>query len=527
MQKLLSVMLVDDEIMALNHLKKLIDWESDGFRIVASETNPQKAFEIYQKLKPRIIFVDVQMPIMNGLDLSRDIINLGFPVKIVILTSYKDFQYAKKSIEIGVSGYLVKHELNNDNLLKELNKLKNELSEEEEKEKIVRQRLLRLIVFGNSPPEFKDKRIINKSLSYEVGALLFLFCRVDTPFPVIESAVGRDTSENVNLRKIVEQSNLETFIDVISLNPGEVVLVKYLDSHEPFEISENTIINIISEINRQVEKLNLTVSVCSLIRTNNIVDFLNLYSTAENVFKHNVFSGRNKIYDLEELNLEVNQGSVEWMEGPLRQIEKSLFQLDSGGLRTELSNLFNKISEPPWNLILLKHVCNKLEELLDKMLKNHNLMSFPKNREGEKLMVRAKQLFSIEEISVWFEDLFSYSIKMVKDEQKTQYSKLVLHALDFIHKNYQEDWAIEDIADKLDISEVYLRKKFKTETGFTVLNYLTEIRMKEAKFLLESEDYKIFEIAKMVGYNTSQYFSKVFRKHTGVSPADYVKMLED
>ncbi|MCD6397413.1 MAG: response regulator, partial [Spirochaetaceae bacterium] len=180
MQQSLKVMLVDDEVMALNNLKNMIDWEQAGFRIVAAETNPRKAFESFKKLRPRIVLVDIQMPIMNGLELSREILSLNLPVKIVILTSYKDFQYAKRAIEVGISNYLVKHELNGKILILELDRLKVELINDENNEEIIRHRLLRSLIDNTFSSKFKIEKIINRYVNFEIDKLLFLFCRIDT-----------------------------------------------------------------------------------------------------------------------------------------------------------------------------------------------------------------------------------------------------------------------------------------------------------------------------------------------------------
>ncbi len=137
MQLPLKVMLVDDEVMALNNMKRIMDWNKAGCSIVASETNPQKALDLFKKLRPQIVFVDIKMPIMTGLELSRKMFLTGIPVKIVILTSFKDFEYARKSIEIGVFDYLVKHEINEENLLEKIESLKAELQADEDKEKLL------------------------------------------------------------------------------------------------------------------------------------------------------------------------------------------------------------------------------------------------------------------------------------------------------------------------------------------------------------------------------------------------------
>jgi len=521
MKQPVSVMIVDDEIMALNHLKNLVDWEGLGFKLVASETNPRKALESFYGQKPRIVFVDVQMPVMNGLDLSSRILSSGIPVKVVVLTSYKDFQYAKKSIEIGVAGYLVKHELNNESLINELIKLKTELLDEEKRERIIRQRLIRFIICGTPPPEFEGSKISNKYLSYEVRALFFIFFRVDTPFQI----TGEETDENIkdktDLRKAIEQSDPGVYADIISLSSGDSVIVTYLGNYDQRDSRPKDVSRIFAEIHRQVEKQNKTVSACSIVRENKLDELLDLYSEVQNVFTHNVFTGRSEIYHIDELSLKKEMAVNEEIDDYLIRIEKISDQLDIEQTVIILDELFTYLSVPPWSIAALRHVCIELMAISDKLLRKNQVLSPYQSEEGKALSDRSEKLFNIEDISAWFVDTFRYSIKLIQENQGHRYSKKVLLALEYIHSHYQEDWAVEEIADNLNISEVYLRKIFKSETGSTIVNYLTEYRMKKAQYLLDTGEYKIYEIAKMVGYKTSQYFSKVFRKYTGKNPVDY------
>ena len=120
---LLKVMIVDDEILAINHMKNLIQWEGYGFEIAAESTNPVKAIDLYKKVLPDILIVDIRMPAMDGLEFSRRTLAMNHKVKVILLTSYKDFEYAKQALEMGISNYFLKHELHADTLVVELEKI--------------------------------------------------------------------------------------------------------------------------------------------------------------------------------------------------------------------------------------------------------------------------------------------------------------------------------------------------------------------------------------------------------------------
>jgi two-component system response regulator YesN len=103
------------------------------------------------------------------------------------------------------------------------------------------------------------------------------------------------------------------------------------------------------------------------------------------------------------------------------------------------------------------------------------------------------------------------------------YSRKVIQALEYIRKNFSEDVGAQQIADHIGISRDHMRHLFKEETGQTVLDALTAIRVDQSKKMLDEGKYKIYEIAELVGYRNSQYFSQVFRKSTGMTPLEYVE----
>ncbi|HEY8464018.1 MAG TPA: response regulator [Bacillota bacterium] len=125
------------------------------------------------------------------------------------------------------------------------------------------------------------------------------------------------------------------------------------------------------------------------------------------------------------------------------------------------------------------------------------------------------RLESLEENKLVF---FKEYLSTNDTDGKTDY---IARAIQYIHNHYTEDLAIKDVADFLHLSEGYLSKLFKNETGYTFVDYLTNYRMKKACKLLTVPTVKIYEIAEQVGYKDQRYFSMLFKKVTGMTPKEF------
>lgn len=123
-------MLVDDEPMVVQDTLSLLDWEGEGFTVVGTATNGRAAWELYREKRPQIVIADICMPVMDGLGLAEKIMQAGDEVVVLLLTSHENFQYAQSAMHLGVSRYLLKHELDSVLLLRELNQAREQLQKQ-------------------------------------------------------------------------------------------------------------------------------------------------------------------------------------------------------------------------------------------------------------------------------------------------------------------------------------------------------------------------------------------------------------
>ena len=126
-----KVLLVDDEEEVRNAIEQRISWEELGFEVIGKAQNGVKAMEIAEKLQPDVVITDIKMPYMNGLELARNLKEENPGVRILILTGFDEFEYAKEAVHLEIEEYILKP-VNANELSECLKRLKNVLDKERE-----------------------------------------------------------------------------------------------------------------------------------------------------------------------------------------------------------------------------------------------------------------------------------------------------------------------------------------------------------------------------------------------------------
>ncbi|NRY49351.1 response regulator [Clostridium beijerinckii] len=137
MDNIIKVMIIDDEHLIRDLIKNCIDWNEIGMEIVAEASNAVEGLNLINKEKPDIILTDINMPVTDGLDMSKSILERYPDIKVIVITGYNEFEYAKRSIKIGVNDFILKP-IDEDELRNSVLKLKDEIQDEYLKKKNIR-----------------------------------------------------------------------------------------------------------------------------------------------------------------------------------------------------------------------------------------------------------------------------------------------------------------------------------------------------------------------------------------------------
>lgn len=522
MQKI-KVMIVDDEILAVEDLRDLIPWEKLGYEISALTTDSEEALKLFNLMRPEIVILDIVMPVMNGLELSKKILDIDPAVKIILLTSYSEFEYAKQAIELGVFNYILKREVNEENLLKLIQKAKEELYEQKINKNYSRKQFLTNVL--QDKVQLKDK---NGIFSFYDDAKndyisIFLIAR-DTPFPVIDDLRINNNElpdiEDIMINEICYTSNIK-YLDSVVVDQSHLVI---FFKHNAF-FSEKRRNDEFYKIALQIKKKykELAKSTISIILSHAQKGYEGIheeYTNAVNLFKHMVFFGKDKYLVSEEAVFKKHNEMLKLEE----IIDKIYFAVKKGDLTKileQINKIFYNIMNFGWDINALKRACHELVFILEHYRNDNGMISLYELLSYNK--IDTEMWYYIEDIKMWFIDQFKKAISNCSDIQDLRYSPKIQKAIDFINKNYSKPITSKDICSWLGISEFYLSRLFKKETGLTLTEYLTNYRIEVSKTLLSSGKYKIYEIAEMVGYKNSQYFSHVFKKITGKNPLNYIR----
>ncbi|AWK50186.1 DNA-binding response regulator [Clostridium beijerinckii] len=163
MDDIIKVMIIDDEYLIRNLIKNCIDWNQIGMDIIAEASNAVEGLNLINKNKPDIILTDINMPITDGLDMSKSILEKYPDIKVIVITGYDEFEYAKRSIKIGVSDFLLKP-IDEEELENSVLKLKKEILAEHLKKEEYKNIKEKMVTFNNiinfsDSPQNEDKAL--------------------------------------------------------------------------------------------------------------------------------------------------------------------------------------------------------------------------------------------------------------------------------------------------------------------------------------------------------------------------------
>ncbi|MCM8710735.1 response regulator [Clostridium sp. SYSU_GA19001] len=501
-----SVLLVDDEILELETLRDYVDWNSLGVQVVATARNGKEALEKACKYKPDIIITDIKMPIMDGIEFTKGLRKQNINSKIIFLTGYDDFTYAKNALKVNAIDYILKPV--------DMNELKD--------------------VILKAKKDLEKDKLSAHSLKVFIQNCFYKLLHEDEPSKIVSiiSDIKTDSSHDfasfsyyvININSKQKVLNLiENFIysfdehaQLIEENCTCTIIIR-TDKHHTSSLEE-----FISFL-----KYKLDINQCfnaSIIYS----DFKSTLTELANTFNSLIYARENVFYlgknSIIKASKNFNKKTTEYSTPSIdKELSSAIFSYDKGIVYKVINEYIKLLTDKKYpKASVIQSVYNLLVFIWDNFLIQNPEISkthASKNELWEKLSI-------CEDINDVKLIIFDYTEKIVdylliKKKDKNQY--VVDKIFNFIDKNYHKPITIDDIAKEVYLSSNYIRSIFKEKTGETILEYLTNYRLKKASELLKNKSLKVHDISNMVGYENVSYFCTIFAKKFGASPNDYRK----
>lgn len=504
-----KVMIVDDEQKALDRLRGMVDFSSHGFEIVCEARSGTEGLENFAIHRPDLVITDIVMPGMSGLAMAEKILQQYGDCIFLLLSSYDDFEYAQQAISLGVFSYILKHKLNGSSLSGELTKAANTLVEflgrcEQTRWEEFFQISLNHKSYTSQQLQSAFENLLTFSFPAESNRAFAFSLSFDAPVDIQEYW---KQSKFMKSWIHAQQQELDVQADLLSLyNHGATMLLILPITNSRSKV-EQILLDVCLNINILCEQLfarNVCIGVSPSIPA--ITDIPVSFKQAEYALTARFFKPSNYVFFYNRLGMN-DQSCPKQRELTLTALQDALSSRDYDAAHRCLDTLFLELHALMSDMEKYNEDIAQVAELFYRYL-HLGVAAF------------YQQVSHCGNIN---EALTAITRLLENYRSQSRYSPKVQVILEYIHDNISENLSLNDIADQVGMSRVYVCQMFKKEMGISFKSYLMEQRIKMAEEMLKTRKYKTYEVAEMVGYQTLQHFSNSFKKVTGRSPGQYIR----
>jgi len=537
---MLKVMIVDDEFYFREALKISIPWNEIGLDICGEAKNGKDALEKVEILNPDIIIADINMSIMDGLEFIKRIKEKGINSKIVIITGYSEFDYARQAVQLGVYNYLLKpvneEELTNtlldvkkviekeSNIKVEIDKLKRQVRDSLP---MLKDKFLNELLQGNLIRKDNEtlKKIeylnINNNSKYYQVVTIELDYEESMNWDNEDKQLWKFAVSNIANEILAEQFTFDMCYD----NDDRICIIIGANGRESKDDFEHLLEDKLEYLKETVYKyLKFTITIGVGCAKDTLFDIATSYKESIVSLKNKLTVGNNRVItygSVSDSEIKINLFTVEHRSQLLMNMRIG----DNDEVLNLINQVFKEMRERNIHHEILFVVCVEmvsvcLEFIIEMGLSFKDIL--PNNQFNIIEEIQSKR--SIDEIERWIKDIFLNILETIKRKRSSKASKLVEEVKCYISENYyKEELNVDEIAKHLFVNYAHLCFVFKRDTGTTINEYLTKFRINKAKELFDSGNTLIIEVANRVGYADANYFGKCFKKYYGLAPSKYIK----
>lgn len=566
-----TMIIVDDEPTVRYGLRHYFDWEPFGISIVGEAEDGEPALAEMERCRPDIMLTDVRMLDMDGLTLSR-IVRERYPdVKIVFISGHDDAEYLKSALQVSAVDYIFKP-VNLSELRAVIERVVAELDAKRSEQRLLqdmqqqlkegmpllREKQLMALVREGAPKQARlQERIDFLGLSLPEDAPYWVIvvsidgsaewneARSERDRQLLSYAVQNVCQELIDrhLAGYAFENDSGEFVGILRADaerrpesdavaaakaeaememrpgPGEAGAEEAAESSAP----EERLLALAGDIRGNLlQWLKLSVTIGIGERADGLAGLAHAYAQGREAASRKWYLGKNRIITMDSLELE---------EEPFRRTEQSLVgQLVSALRGAEEEPLREAVGELFASLALnrrdgfkyARNVCLQVLLQAGQLLLELNVRAPGLEEPATPMWQEADRLETIGELREWLEAYVLLAAEHIREKRSGRSSNVVERVRSVIEERYADNGlTVAEIAKAVYLTDTYVSLLFKQETGRTVNEYVTQVRIDKAKELLRDPRYKFYDICYAVGYADPSYFSKLFKKMTGYTPSAF------
>jgi two-component system response regulator YesN len=527
---MIKVFLVEDEFVVRQGIKQIIDWEGNGFEFVGEAGDGELAFPMIQECKPDILITDIKMPFMDGIELSRLVKEKLPDIKIIFLSGYDEFEYAKEAISIGITDYLLKP-ITGAKLLEAVKKVGDSIESELKKRKFMEQYELE-----QAENAKRDKRTFFQKLVTQKQTVSQILegarsCGIEllaNSYEIILLQLYPEDeynilSEELNNASQAMESEMEQCPYALMIDrgiDGWGFILKDTDGNG-LDIFENDFKARIKQ--SLLPYHNITYFGGVGARISRLSEFPISFMEANKALAYRYFGGKNQLIRADKENDDINLGELSSKHSDRKIVDSFL----KSGLKGEISGFiehyFDGVGEKNIKSLLFRqYMTMDMYMAAVGMLEEIGCQSSDLAKRCGDYEAMANVFNDIEDIKTYIKNVFEAAIDMRDEVSRRKYAKVLQDAVKFIYDNYDnEEISLNAVAANANISPNHFSTIFSQEMNQTFIDFLTSVRMEKAKELLRSSNLRTSEIANAVGYKDPHYFSYLFKKTQECTPREY------
>lgn len=523
-----KLLIADDDEIICRGLAECIDWKKLDVQVAGTANDGEMALEKVRSQPPDIAIVDINMPFMDGMEFAS-IVRQDFPwIKIIILTAYREFQYAQKAVQMQVFGYLTKPFSNQEVeeiVGKAISSLAVEREYQEEVRKnlaVIRERYLAELTLHGALDE-QDRKILpiqSPSSSFQ-AAVLYLRRLKENADSITETLVEEEVALHMVSQQIREYIQSYENVGMFQQNNRLVFVCEYAEE-EAMAADLMTAGALARELMALLSEEDYVYAVCGIGGTYKGMEQIPYsYEEAGEAVENRYDYGNQSIIYFSGLKEDSGECNLQF-HAISDHIQRAIKKKDRKELQEQIEQLIRNIENVPrinqyslgfmlMELLLLAYKAAEDEDLYRDFFKGSgNLM-------GRILKSRGR-----EETADIIWSSFGSMFQHLEKKKTSESERIVRRAVEYMKEHHTDpDMNFKDVAESVHLSTSYLSALLKKHGNINYNHFLTQMRIEHAKELLCRPDVKSYEAAFMAGFNSSQYFSSCFKKATGLTPREY------